>query len=512
MRHIRSASAALTSLLVLSFPAASAAAATVSKQPAHAMRAERIVLDGHTVSQPVGFVDHDTSYFPAWYVMHALGNRNVTSAWDGTNWRITAPAGMRVDLSKPDVGTGNVSIYLNGTLVKRVHGITDIDPASHQPTLYIPVWYVMRVFDRLGIHSDWNGQVWTMTTAAGGQGGGAGSTAGGTTGGPSGGPSGSGASGSGTGSGTTAPASPPDTAPQAASIPGAVSKARLVADLVAALGIPAAAPSASPYDDLPAADPSYPAVATAVSRGLIAPFSTTHFGAGDVVTLQTAEQMVWNQLGITSARYQPGGSLGAWAQAVGLTTGIAGGTAYLTQADETRFVQNLRDLRSGGVLSGGVLQVRYTPQDEWTWTFAGDQTPDGMPDYPTDAAIQEAITRTYRFFNGITARLQGTDLVAELPVDPDGRWFAYASTAGDVQYSVDGGATWKTVSAFDGRDLAGAGTLPAKVWVKVPAGAPLQVTYNNMVPAAHGSVVLGWVSISVNPSTGAPQAQRVYLT
>ncbi|WP_029422468.1 S-layer homology domain-containing protein [Alicyclobacillus macrosporangiidus] len=483
-----------TALVASAIPLAPAAAAV--KAPQHAMQQKRIVLNGKTVSQPVGFADHGTAYFPGWYLMRALDSLHVTSSWDGHNWRITVPSGMKVDLSKIDVGTGNVSIYVNGTLVKRVYDIVDIDPASHQPTMYIPVWYVMRVFDRLGIQSSWNGQTWTMTTPSTGPGGGS-----------SGGTGSSGTGSGGSGSGGTAPASPPDTTPQASDIPGTVSKGALVADLVSALGLPVSAPATSPYDDVPASDPRWPAIATAVSRGLISPFSSTHFGTGDVVTLDTAERMVWNQLGITNARYQPGGSLDAWAQFVGLTDGIAGGQ-YLTQADEARFVQNLRNLRAGGTVSGGVLQVRYTPQDEWAWTFAGDQTADGTPYYPTDAAVQEAITKTYRFFNGVTARLQGGDLVVQLPVDPDGRWFAYASTAGDLQYSLDGGSTWTTAAAFDDRELT---WRPAQVWVKAPASAPLQVTFNNMVPAAKGSVVLGWVSISVNPSTGNPQAQRVYL-
>ncbi|SFU96741.1 hypothetical protein [Alicyclobacillus macrosporangiidus] len=479
--HPWKAAMGLAAALVASaIPLVPAAAAV--QAPQHAMQQKRIVLNGKTISQPMGFADHGTAYFPGWYLMRALDSLHVTSTWDGRNWRITVPSGMKVDLSNIDVGTGNVSIYLNGTLVKRVYDIVDVDPASHQPTMFIPVWYVMRVFDRLGIQSSWNGQTWTMTTTSAG-------------------------SGSGSGSGGTTPPSPPDTTPQASDIPGTVSKGALVADLVSALGLSVSAPATSPYDDVPASDPRWPAISTAVSRRLISPFSASHFGAGDVVTLQTAEQMVWNQLGITNARYQPGGSLDAWAQFVGLTDGTVGGQ-YLTQADEARFVQNLRNLRAGGIVSGGVLQVRYTPQDEWVWTFAGDQAPDGTPYYPTDAAIQEAITKTYRFFNGVTARLQGGDLIVQLPVDPDGRWFAYASTAGDLQYSLDGGSTWTAAAAFDGRELT---SRPAQVWVKAPAGAPLQITFNNMVPAAKGSVVLGWVSISVNPSTSNPQAQRVYL-
>ncbi|MCL6593719.1 MAG: hypothetical protein K6T31_07055, partial [Alicyclobacillus sp.] len=439
------------------------------------------------------------------------------------------------DLSNLQVGTGNVAIYINGTLVKRINSLVAVDPASGVPTVYVPVWYAMRVFDRLHVQSAWDGTHWTMVWKApanqgGGGGTGASRSGGGGSSSAGSGPAGSGSSnGGGTSSGApgngsstssgvdsgsthsggaasgagTVPAGPPDTTPQASTVSGAVSKGVLTADLVAALGLSTAqAPASSPYDDVPAGDSLWPAVATAVANQLVQPFSAAHFGRGDVVTLAQAEQMVYNGLQLGSLEDQPGGTLAAWADACGLTQGLTETGSYLSQADEQQLVANLKRLLAGGSMSDGVFHVAYTPEDEAAWTFSGAASA-----FTSSGDIQQAIQNTYRFFDAVTATEQNGDLIITLPVSSDARWFAFAAAPGGVEYSLDGGNNWQSAAQFDGSQLT---SQPTRVLLRVPLGVRVDVTYNVFVPQTGGSVSLGWVALWTDGS-GQIHAQRISL-
>ncbi|MCL6599735.1 MAG: hypothetical protein K6T81_13495 [Alicyclobacillus macrosporangiidus] len=141
-----------------------ASAATSTTKPKHAMVLKEIDLNDHVMSKPYGFTYSNTAYMPIWYVMQALRHLGIQSQWDGRNWRITTPAGETPDLSSIQVGTGNLNIYVNGKLAKKVVGIVDIDPASKSATTFMPVWYVMQILRGVGVTPDWNGTKWTMET------------------------------------------------------------------------------------------------------------------------------------------------------------------------------------------------------------------------------------------------------------------------------------------------------------------------------------------------------------
>ncbi|CAM3926593.1 hypothetical protein [Alicyclobacillus pomorum] len=205
---------------------------------------------------PAAGLSYDnTTYLPIYYVMHALDSIHITSSWDGTKkeWKLTFPSSTTVDYSNLNVGTGDISIYINNQLVKKINGIAYTDPASGIPTMYLPVWYAMGVFERMGITPSWDGTHWGMTQNS-----------------------------------TDTPQSPPasqgpqDTNPQASSIPGAVSKETLVKDLTTLLNVSKSAPTQSAYDDVPLSNPDAAAITTAVNQHWISAFSSTHFGAGDV--------------------------------------------------------------------------------------------------------------------------------------------------------------------------------------------------------------------------------------
>ncbi|MCL6454251.1 MAG: hypothetical protein K6T78_11625 [Alicyclobacillus sp.] len=498
-----------------------------SAKPTYQLTKKTISWQGKQVYAPYGFVANHTTYLPIWYIMQTLDTMKITNQWSDTAWKITAPKNANVDLTKVSPGTGSISIYLNGTVVQKVDRIVYTDPSSGKPTTYLPIWYIMQVLKRLNIHTDWDGTHWNMKpvaasgSGAGGSGTGSGGSSTGSGGSAPGGSTGSsGGSGSGsTGTGSPTPPPPADTNPQASQYPGAVTRAQMVSDMAAALQLSTASvPASSPYDDLPATSPYYAGDEAAVQAGLVQPFSASHFGAGDAVTLQDAEQLFWNDLGITAsqAAYQPGITLDNWASLVGLThnlSGVNGQTAangFLTTADEQQLVQNVRNLEAGMVQSGNVIHVLYTPHNEWTWTFSGDTTASGAPIYTASSSpsIQQTIAATYAFFDGIQIQLQGDTMVVTMPVSADRRWFAVARSQDDLQYSTDGGVTWTRAASFDGLTTPVAGS---SVELKVPVANGLSITFNNMNLSADGSISLGWVNIAPGGAAGVT-VQRVTLT
>lgn len=505
MKHKRVIAGAVAAALTLWAPAGAVFAATSSSTSTatakttakYTLSHKSIYWNGKQVSNPYGFAANQTTYMPVWYVMHTLDAMQITNTWNGSAWNITTPKGMAVDLSKMNVGTGNISIYLNGTLIKKIDSIAYVDPSSGNPTTYMPVWYVMGILERLYIHSDWDGTSWKMTPNP-----------------PA--------------TGTTPPPPPPppapvDTTPQAAQFPGAVSQGQLISDFATALKLPTASVAAtSPYDDVPVTSPQWVGLDAAVLAGLATPFSATHFGAGDVVTLQDAEQFYWNYLNISPAhtQYEPGITLDNWASLTGLNQGVlaaagsagtAGAAGYLTLSDEQQLIQNLDNLEAGMAINGNIINVRYTPKDEYNWTFDGDVTSSWAPIYTafSSPTIQEVITRTYAFYDAIQIQLEGDAMVVTLPIDADKRWFAYARSQDGVQYSTNGGATWTSVGSFDGSTapVSPSGT----VMLKALIANGLSITYNNMVSAVNGSISLGWVNIDPN-GTGGIRVQRVTLT
>ncbi len=118
-----------------------------------------IELNGKSWIVP-GMVQHYTTYMPTWYVMNALKAAGIASVWDGQNWRLTSS--QPADLSHLRVGTGNKNIWLNGALVERLNGFPALDPNTHRPTMYMPIWYVMQALERVGLTSAWDGDYWVI--------------------------------------------------------------------------------------------------------------------------------------------------------------------------------------------------------------------------------------------------------------------------------------------------------------------------------------------------------------
>lgn len=125
-----------------------------------------IYINGSLFTEAPGVVKNNTTYMPIWYVMQALKSAGVTNKWDGTSWALTTPTGTSVNLSNIHVGTGKMSISLDGKLVQKVDGFYQADPSTKQSTTYMPIWYVMQALNRSGFASHWDGTNWKLTGPA----------------------------------------------------------------------------------------------------------------------------------------------------------------------------------------------------------------------------------------------------------------------------------------------------------------------------------------------------------
>lgn len=127
-----------------------------------------IVVNGQVLSNPYELVANDsgnqTAYFPVYYFNQALNSIGYTATWDGSThtWAITAPDVDASSISIPGgVGTGNTTITVNGTVVKKINTYAAKDPAGGPNagyTTYFPAYYINEVFSSLGAQVSFSGQ------------------------------------------------------------------------------------------------------------------------------------------------------------------------------------------------------------------------------------------------------------------------------------------------------------------------------------------------------------------
>jgi spore germination protein YaaH len=145
-----------------------AAITTVTAPSAYAAtyhpQVKSIYINGKLINHPYGIVKNNTTYVAIKYVMQALNKLGIQSTWDGTTWRLTAPAYMPVDLTNIPTSHGSKAIWLNGKLVYHVDSVVYQDPATHESTTYMPIVYIEHLLNRLAIGSTWDGYSWRMTT------------------------------------------------------------------------------------------------------------------------------------------------------------------------------------------------------------------------------------------------------------------------------------------------------------------------------------------------------------
>lgn len=130
-----------------------------------------ITLDGSVIAKPYGLVAKEgstnTTYMPVYYLNEAMKAAGFTAKWDGKTktWAVTSSK-KNFDFSGISVGSGNTTITVNGTVVKKVNTISHKDPAGGpkaQVTTYVPIYYVNQLLSAIGVQNVWNGATHQMT-------------------------------------------------------------------------------------------------------------------------------------------------------------------------------------------------------------------------------------------------------------------------------------------------------------------------------------------------------------
>ncbi|SHJ90051.1 hypothetical protein [Alicyclobacillus tolerans] len=409
-----------------------------------------IRINGKGMDRPYGRVYQNTTFIPIWYVMQALNSFQYQSQWNGKQWEITAPSVSSSSLSRIG-GKGNMTIFLNGQKVAQVPSFVAPDPLTKKATTYAPIWYIMQILKQAGVISIWKDHIWSMQTV--------------------------------TPSKQTSPTlSLPPVLPS-----NEVAAGSFVLQFLTEEG------------ELPPHSTPLQAMSFAIQNGWWDTNSTQHteyLGAYEPLTVEEAEQLDWNFLGMSNPAFQPGGSMSAWAQFIGLNPAGLSLTADVTPTEADAMLHVIADDSQGyQALKEHQWQIVYPPENEAMATFQGDMTANGQPFFTSNQAVQQVIQDTYQFFDGIQvqASSNGKQWIVTLPnVSAAGEF--YIASSNNANYSVNGGQTWQTVNRLNSLRL----NEHSSVQIQLPDTSALSLSYNVLLPNLGGSTTLGEMTLRLN--------------
>ncbi|WP_258112146.1 hypothetical protein [Alicyclobacillus sp. SP_1] len=171
MKRVLTGIAAAGVVLGMTVPTAFAATNSSMNMKAMTWKQDQIMLGTSSIGFK-GFesmyAGTETTYMPIYYLNEYLHKMGFGASWDGVNkvWSITTPTGVTVDTSAfGTAGQGTAGIYVNGTLVQMTTPKFAKDPASHVETTYMPIYFLLKVLQGIGVaqQSDWNGNTGVLT-------------------------------------------------------------------------------------------------------------------------------------------------------------------------------------------------------------------------------------------------------------------------------------------------------------------------------------------------------------
>lgn len=126
-----------------------------------------IQLNGSNLYQPYGFAFHGTTYMPIWYVMQLADALHIDNHWNGTSrvWSFTDADYQGPTVSDAKTSLATMQITVNGhTVFSGLPRIVYPDPKNGKLTSFIPVYFIMQVFKRIGIGNTWDGTTWSVNS------------------------------------------------------------------------------------------------------------------------------------------------------------------------------------------------------------------------------------------------------------------------------------------------------------------------------------------------------------
>ncbi|WP_304459274.1 beta strand repeat-containing protein [Alicyclobacillus sendaiensis] len=146
-------------------PMAFAATSTSGLTPAGQLP---IVVNGQVLSNPYEMVGYDsgnkTGFFPIYYFSQALAKIGIQATWNGVThtWALTDSNVNAANVQVAGgIGTGNTTVTVNGTVVKKFNTQVARDPAAGPKgpiTTYLPIYYINNILKALNINGTFSGQ------------------------------------------------------------------------------------------------------------------------------------------------------------------------------------------------------------------------------------------------------------------------------------------------------------------------------------------------------------------
>lgn len=122
---------------------------------------KNVEFSTYTAHGVSGYVERGTTYMPVWYIMQALRRSGYAVSFNGKTLSITTPSDITPNIGNISIGTGNLSIRINGKVAKFVQSEVHPDPATHVNTQFIPIYYIQQVLSALSFYNRWDGTNWT---------------------------------------------------------------------------------------------------------------------------------------------------------------------------------------------------------------------------------------------------------------------------------------------------------------------------------------------------------------
>ncbi|AEJ42317.1 hypothetical protein TC41_0351 [Alicyclobacillus acidocaldarius subsp. acidocaldarius Tc-4-1] len=127
-----------------------------------------IVVNGQVLSNPYEMVGIDsgnkTGFFPIYYFSQALAKIGIQATWNGVThtWALTDSNVNAANVQVAGgIGTGNTTVTVNGTVVKKFNTQVARDPAAGPKgpiTTYLPIYYINNILKALNINGSFSGQ------------------------------------------------------------------------------------------------------------------------------------------------------------------------------------------------------------------------------------------------------------------------------------------------------------------------------------------------------------------
>lgn len=333
-----------------------------------------------------------TSWLPVYYLDEAMMGMTIRAHWNGTTSSWNMKTSLSADLSNlptsQSTGATVMAIEINGQVVEYAPRLVAIDPASGQPTTYVPFYYVMQALKRLGVTSTWQNNTWNMVAP------------------------------------TTDSTGTPVTMQQAATA------------FEADYGV----------DPLTAFVPSYFSKAASWFHF----FMSSDYNTTQTPTIDTWDEWVMSKYLVpsNSLDYQPGsGTVFSWANKVEVNVGLTApsGSSPLTQEYLNQLNQAAKDVHQRYWQSGNVIHPIFHIEDIGNddWSGYTNITYNNEPTAELQANANEEID----LIDGATLTEAGGYWTIKFPNFPDNNYWQIMATAyknDHIQYSRNNGQTWTT--------------------------------------------------------------------